>query len=150
MPMHKMQRNRTQTIRGRQYNPDNITAQREVYKATGGKEFFLSYEDPENNILIGFLRLRLPSKKAHRREVNEKTALVRELHVYGPMLPLGRPGEGIGQHSGYGEKLLSWAEELAIKNNKEKILITSGIGVRDYYRRLGYEKEGPYMAKMLI
>jgi len=63
---------------------------------------------------------------------------------------LCEPGEGIGQHSGYGEKLLSWAEELAIENSKEKILITSGIGVRDYYRKLGYEREGPYMAKMLI
>ncbi|MBC7118429.1 MAG: tRNA uridine(34) 5-carboxymethylaminomethyl modification radical SAM/GNAT enzyme Elp3 [Methanobacteriaceae archaeon] len=135
--------------KGASINPDNIKPLKESYKATGGKEFFLSYEDTENNILIGFLRLRLPSKKAHRREINEKTALVRELHVYGPMLPLGEPGKGIGQHSGYGEKLLSWAEELAIKNNKEKILITSGIGVRNYYKRLGYEKEGPYMAKVL-
>lgn len=134
---------------GANINPDNITPLKEVYKATDGKEFFLSYEDPENNILIGFLRLRLPSKKAHRKEINQETALVRELHVYGPMLPLGEPGKGIGQHSGYGEKLLSWAEELAIENGKEKILITSGIGVRDYYRRLGYEKEGPYMAKIL-
>lgn len=134
---------------GANINLDNITPLKEVYKATGGKEFFLSYEDPENDILIGFLRLRLPSKRAHRKEINEETALIRELHVYGPMLPLGEPGKGIGQHSGYGEKLLSWAEELATENNKEKILITSGIGVRDYYRKLGYEKEGPYMAKIL-
>lgn len=55
----------------------------------------------------------------------------------------------IGQHRGYGEELLKFAENIALKRGKNKIVITSGIGVRDYYRNFGYKREGPYMAKIL-
>ncbi|GAB6054909.1 tRNA uridine(34) 5-carboxymethylaminomethyl modification radical SAM/GNAT enzyme Elp3 [Methanobacterium movens] len=120
----------------------------ERYEAAGGQEIFLSFEDPSCDVLAGFLRLRIPSNHAHRREITDKTALVRELHVYGPLIPLGKKENEVGQHRGYGEELLARAEEIAVSEfDKDKILITSGIGVRDYYRKFGYYKEGPYMAK---
>lgn len=122
---------------------------KEKYNATDGKEIFISYEDNKEELLAGFLRLRFPSSKAHRKEVSENTAIVRELHVYGNMLEIGLKGKNIGQHKGFGENLLLEAENEAIKNNKEKILITSGIGARNYYRKFGYQKEGPYMVKKL-
>ena len=56
----------------------------------------------------------------------------------------------IGQHTGFGEKLLKEAEKLAIKKGKDEIAIISGIGTRNYYRKFGYERKGPYMAKKLI
>jgi elongator complex protein 3 len=75
---------------------------------------------------------------------------VRELHVYGSMV---QPGESAGkeqwQHRGYGEELLAHAEETARAAGYEKIAVTSGVGVRDYYRKFGYGREGPYMTKKL-
>ncbi|KZX17372.1 coproporphyrinogen III oxidase [Methanobrevibacter cuticularis] len=130
-------------------NVDDFKLFKEKYSATKGKEIFLSFEDEMEETLAGFLRLRLPSKEAHRKEVDEKTAIVRELHVYGKMIKIGSKGKSAGQHAGFGEKLLSNAEEIAIKNNKDKLLIISGIGARNYYRKFGYEREGPYMAKKL-
>ena len=129
---------------------DEFKLFQEKYLATGGEEIFLSYEDKGQELLAGFLRLRLPSEKAHRKEIDRQTAIVRELHVYGNMLKIGVEGKTPGQHAGFGEKLLSYAEELAIEKGKTKLLITSGIGARNYYRKFGYEKEGPYMAKKLI
>jgi elongator complex protein 3 len=82
--------------------------------------------------------------------VDDKTALIRELHVYGSMVPLGGKRDESWQHRGYGDGLLSQAEKTASEYyDKKKILITSGVGARNYYRKFGYEKEGPYMAKLL-
>ena len=39
------------------------------------------------------------------------------------------------------------AEEIALQNHKNKIVVISGIGARDYYKKLGYEGEGAYMVK---
>ena len=129
---------------------DDFELFQEEYEATDGKEIFISFEDKDEKILAGFLRLRFPSKEAHRKEVTTTTAIVRELHVYGNMLKIGSKGELVGQHTGFGEKLLKAGEKIAIQNNKDKILITSGIGARNYYRKFDYEREGPYMAKKLI
>jgi elongator complex protein 3 len=121
----------------------------EKYLASDGEEIFLSYEDKYEEFLAGFLRLRIPSHNPHRKEVTDKTAIVRELHIYGSLLPLGEKNENIGQHTGYGYNLLSKAEEIAIDKGNDKLLIISGIGARNYYRKFGYEREGPYMAKQL-
>lgn len=134
---------------GTKINPDNIILTEQKYNAVNGEETFLSFEDDEQAILAGFLRLRMPSPKAHRPEVTNQTALIRELHVYGPMQQIGEHNISFGQHIGYGEQLLTRAEEIAKDNGKNKIMVTSGIGVREYYRKFGYEKEGPYMAKKI-
>ena len=128
----------------------DIKPMKEEYDAGMGHEIFLSHEDPLNDILIGFLRLRIPSSIAHRKEVDEKTAIVRELHVYGQMAELGQKKDEIWQHMGYGEDLLVEAEKIALETyDKNKLLIISGVGARNYYRKFGYEREGPYMSKIL-
>lgn len=123
------------------------------YEASGGVEVFISAEDTQNDVLVGLLRLRIPSEKAFRPEIDSKTAIIRELHVYGPQLPVGeKPRDIDTQHLGVGAKLLKKAEEVAYsKYDKRKVLILSGIGVREYYRKLGYwrEKNSPYMMKLL-
>jgi elongator complex protein 3 len=123
------------------------------YEASGGVEVFISAEDTQNDVLVGLLRLRIPSEKAFRPEIDSKTAIIRELHVYGPQLPVGEEPRDIDtQHLGVGAKLLKKAEEVAYsKYDKRKVLILSGIGVREYYRKLGYwrEKNSPYMMKLL-
>ena len=129
---------------------NNIELLRTDYDVTGGHEIFLSIEDVEGDILIGFIRLRIPSKDVFRFEITDSSALIRELHVYGQMQKIGKSNEKLWQHKGYGAQLLEEAERIAKEEyNKNKMLIISGIGVRDYYRKFGYHKDGPYMSKFI-
>jgi elongator complex protein 3 len=134
---------------GEQPEPADIRLKRIDYDASCGREIFLSFEDARKDILIGFTRLRIP-QCPHRPEINGETALIRELHVYGPMVELGEKPLYEWQHRGYGEELIREAEEIAARQfNKKNMIITSGVGVRNYYRRLGYERRGPYMGKTI-
>lgn len=116
------------------------------YEASKGTEFFISAEDFKNKILFGFCRLRFPSQFL-RKEITEDSALIRELHVYGEAAAIGKKGSV--QHHGLGKELLKMAEEIANTYYKNRIVVISGIGVRNYYRKLGYRQEGPYMVKKL-
>ncbi|MDR2707856.1 MAG: tRNA uridine(34) 5-carboxymethylaminomethyl modification radical SAM/GNAT enzyme Elp3, partial [Nitrososphaerota archaeon] len=128
----------------------NIQILTEQYNASEGKEFFISAEDPKNNVLLGYLRLRIPSLKAHRQEITEQpSAIVRELHVYGPLVPVGRHISEAWQHKGYGIRLLEEAETIAKEAGLKKILIISALGTKRYYMRFGYRHDGPYMSKQL-
>ena len=129
---------------------NNIELLRTDYDVVGGHEIFLSIEDVENDILIGFTRLRIPSNRVFRKEITSSSSLIRELHVYGQMQKIGKNDDNLWQHKGYGAQLLEEAEKIAKDEyNKNKMLIISGIGVRDYYRKFGYYKDGPYMSKFI-
>lgn len=122
---------------------------REDYTSSGGNEVFLSFDDSLDRI-YGFLRLRKPSSKTHRREVTENTCIVRELHIYGKSLKIGQREEGQIQHSGLGRKLMNEAEKISKEEfDANKILVISAVGTREYYRKIGYVADGPYMAKRL-
>ncbi|MBI4980302.1 tRNA uridine(34) 5-carboxymethylaminomethyl modification radical SAM/GNAT enzyme Elp3 [Candidatus Woesearchaeota archaeon] len=116
------------------------------YTASQGKEFFISAEDTEKNLLIGFIRMRFPSQVL-RPEITKNSALIRELHVYGTATGIG--DEGKVQHRGWGKKLMQKAEEIAKRAGKDKMVVISGVGAREYYRKLGYKLEGVYMVKKL-
>ena len=133
----------------REYTLDDFELFKETYTACAGEENFLSIEDINEESIAGFLRLRFPSKNHFREEIDDKTALVRELHVYGNMIKIGDKNPKIGQHTGFGEKLLKEAENIAVEKGSEEMAIISGIGSRNYYRKFGYEKVGPYMIKSL-
>jgi len=139
-------------------NP-NYKFQIKKYQASGGTEYFLSYESKDRKVLYAFLRLRLPichsefiSESPLYKELPElkNAALIRELHTYGQLIPLGKSGKV--QHSGLGKKLMREAEKILKQvqdDNIKKIAIISGIGVRQYYQKLGYELEGTYMVKKI-
>lgn len=132
--------------------PDQVELIRRDYTANGGWETFLSYEDPKQDILIGLLRLRLCSERTtYRPELTaQRTSLVRELHVYGSVVPLHSRDPRKFQHQGFGTLLMEEAERIARdEHGSEKISVISGVGVRNYYAKLGYELDGPYMSKML-
>jgi elongator complex protein 3 len=114
-----------------------------VYKASGGTEVFLSYEVPSIDSLIGYARLRLPGTGS------EDCALLRELHVYGQMVPIDEKGGRHWQHRGFGEKLLVECERKAAAEGYRKMMVTSGVGARNYYRKFGYERDGLYMSKLV-
>jgi len=121
------------------------------YAASEGEVIFVSAEDVENDVLIGYLRLRVPSEKAHRPEVKAKAcSIVRELHVYGPMVPVGKRLVKAWQHKGFGGVLLGEAERISReKFGLGKVLVISALGTKQYYMRFGYGYDGVYMSKML-
>ncbi len=121
----------------------------EEYTAAGGKEYFVSFEDEGTDILAGFARLRIPSNTAHRPEM-AKSAIIRELRTVSQLLPLSMRGDDSWQHRGLGESLVGRCTELASENGLERLLVMSGVGAREYYRKLGFERVGPYMGKSLL
>ena len=142
-----------------QYNPkEKIYLFRKNYNASDGKEIFLSYENKDRTKLFSFLRLRIPSSAFREMAENcslpflpvlRKAAIVRELHTYGPMLALGEK-KLAPQHQGLGKKLINEAEKISKKEfNIKKIAVISGIGVRNYYKKLGYKLRETYMVKNL-
>jgi elongator complex protein 3 len=159
----KQQGGRCQCIRcrevGHRLMVDNVAPEIEkiqvrsfCYDASEGKEAFISAEDWDNKVLLGYLRLRVPSAKAHRPEVTATaSAIVRELHVYGPLVPVGKHSAGAWQHKGFGADLLKEAERMAREDfGLKKLLVISALGTRRYYMRLGYERDGVYVSKKLV
>ena len=129
--------------------PRNVEMDTLTYEAAGGVEQFISFEDFERDLLVGFCRLRFPHDPV-RRELDD-AALVRELHVYGNEVGVGTEGEdGDYQHEGYGRRLLAAAERRTREAGYSKLSVISGIGVREYYReKLDYYQDGPYVSKAL-
>jgi elongator complex protein 3 len=115
----------------------NVIIKIRKYLASEGKEYFISVEDANEELLLGFCRLR----------IFEGNAGIRELHVYGAATGIGE--KGLIQHKGFGKKLLSEAERIVKEEGIKKVTVISGIGVKDYYQRLGYKKEGVYVVKFL-
>lgn len=126
--------------------PENPELVERVYDASGGEEYFLSFEDTEADIILGFTRLRAPPE-SHREEIDDDTLLVRQLKVMGSATSLGDDGDV--QHQGFGTRLMEKAEEKAREVGRNKVVVISAVGTREYYRKFGYEQEGPYMVKYL-
>jgi elongator complex protein 3 len=118
------------------------------YDCSGGTEHFI--QASAGDALIGFARLRFPGSP-WRPEL-EGTALLRELHVYGAVVPVGGAAAETAewQHRSFGNHLLMRAEETAREEGFSDVAVMSGIGVRPYYRRHGYVRAGPYMKKRVL
>ncbi len=111
------------------------------YKSSGADEYFISFDSLDNKTLYGFCRLRIDPKS------KISPAIIRELHVYGQLVPIG--GEKKVQHSGLGKKLVAEAEKITKNNKLNKLAVISGVGVRKYYEKLGYKLSQTYMVKKL-
>jgi ELP3 family radical SAM enzyme/protein acetyltransferase len=141
-------------VRGQSFNPVDIQVTVSAFPASGGREYFLSAIIPGSPrpILLGFLRLRLSDALANGSLIPElagRTAMIRELHVYGSLKAVGTDGPTGAQHLGIGRRLLQAAEEIAVGHGYEQMAVISGIGVRGYYQKNGYELRGSYMMKSL-
>jgi len=122
------------------------------YEAAEGREIFLSFED-EKETLFGLLRLRIQSKPipALEQGLNGNIALVRELHVFGPEVPLSEQITEAAQHKGLGKALLREAERIALDEFQAgRIIVLSGTGAKEYYRtEFDYLSQGDYLVKNL-
>jgi len=124
----------------------NINIKIIEYEASDGKEYFIEAEDTEEDVLIGYCRLRFPSQFL-RPEITEDSALIRELHVYSLAVSIGKTSEDSLQHRGIGKKLMQKAEEIVKQKGKNKIVVIAGVGAKQYFEKLGYNHDGPYMSK---
>jgi len=126
-------------LTNRSMNADDLVLRRTDYGASGGSETFLSLEHTDGATLVGYLRMRSC----------EAGTFLRELKVFGEVVPFGEPPGDKWQHQGYGRKLVLECERIASEELDADLLkVTSGVGARDYYRRLGYVLEEPYMVKV--
>ena len=128
----------------------SITCTRHQYTASNGCEIFLSLEDKTRDVLIGYLRLRgivLP----HRYELQkEPCMIIRELKILGRELSLGERTSESLQHRGYGKELIREAERICFEEfDKKRLFVLSGVGVKRYYRVLGFIDDGIYLSKSL-
>jgi ELP3 family radical SAM enzyme/protein acetyltransferase len=138
------------------------------YLSSGGDEYFLSIESgnhkdsfymndrwyyknkEEPGIIYGFLRLRICNKENYLKNKYfpelEGCGLIRELHVYGQVAS-SRNTDEKAQHLGLGKILMRKAQKIAYYNNCNKLAVISGVGVRNYYKKLGYKLVNTYMIK---
>jgi len=144
------------------------------YETAGGKEYFITFEDPKRIAVYGFLRLRIPdmmndmdfplvgeaglsiedmiktNTELYRLMPEiQNAAFVRELHVYGQLVKIGKKNELETQHKGFGKRLMQAAEDIVKEHGMKKVAVISGVGVRGYYEKIGYKKQGTYMVKTL-
>lgn len=146
---------RCSEIKDRHFRSNMVFTKTKIYEASGGLEYFISKQTiiEGERYIIGFVRLRC-SKDAGMGflPVLKDSALIRELHVYGNLNSTKEDinnSKSNSQHKGYGKDLMKTAEKIASDNGFKKICVISGVGVRNYYRKLGYELEEGYMTKKL-
>jgi len=145
---------RHRELKDKKNNPQNAVLRVCEYDASGGMEYFLTFEDPDDRTIFSLLRLRLPSKDVSD-EVYEVLpeirwgAMIREIHTFGDQVKIGESGGDFGQHIGFGKRLIARAEEISREHGYEKIFVIAGVGVRPYYEKRGYQRVGEYMGKEL-
>lgn len=133
---------------------DKVVLNRIDYNASAGHEVFLSYENEDKSVILGFLRLRHttnPLIEQLKTKDERGVALVRELHVYGQAVDVGqKTSSDKYQHKGFGLCMLNEAENI-VKNEFgiNSLSVISAVGTREYYRKFGYHQNGPYMTKEL-
>ena len=144
---------RCREIRERDFDEKDLVLKKQEYLASGGKEFFLSFEDAKNDKIISLLRLRIPSqifsREKHFIPALQDASIIREVHTFGIEENIGQRKEN-SQHKGLGKRLLEEAEKISREMGIKKIAVIAGVGVRGYYEKLGYRLEGEYMVKGLV
>ena len=129
-------------------DPGDLESRELGYDASGGRETFLSFEDPGTDTIAGFLRLRFPSDET---DGGLDDPVIRELKVLGPELSVGESPRttSVFQHRGLGRALVARAESAATAAGFDRLAVLSAVGTREYYRRLGFGPSGPHMAKRI-
>jgi len=138
---------RCREIKDNKFNHLDVKLNIMTYDASNGTEYYISYET--HKFLIGFIRLRINYNPEKQLDILQNAALIRELHVYSTVLNVGNNEEYSSQHKGYGKSLIKEAEKIALDNHYHKIAIIAGTGVRNYYKKLGYNLENTFMIKYI-
>ncbi|MFQ5436424.1 MAG: elongator complex protein 3, partial [Anaerolineae bacterium] len=142
---------RCREVRREKLSIDNCQLTIVNYETDATLEHFLQFVTEDDRI-AGFLRLSLPNPQTPCPIPQlAGHAMIREVHVYGPALPIGEESDGEAQHMGLGTRLVNRAKAMAREAGYDKIAVISAIGTRAYYRKLGFELDvdGLYMTAVL-
>jgi len=141
---------RCREVRGEKLEIERLKLEIKRFETDATQEYFLSYE--AQGKLAGFLRLSLPNADAPSEEMLEElhgSAMIREVHVYGPALEIGAASEGQAQHIGLGTRLMEEATRIAHEAGFKRLAVISAIGTREYYRKHRFQLGELYMGRML-
>ena len=140
---------RAREVRNKKIDIKNSKVWVKKYRASNGTEFFISLENEDQTVLYGFVRLRFNDNNeyVYFDVLKGKCAFIREIHVYGDVVPVGANHQGVSQHLGIGKFLIYIAEEIAVKHGHEYMAIIAGVGTREYYIKCGYQYRDTYMVK---
>ena len=129
---------------------DEISLNTIYYEASKSEEVFISLIEEKYDAIIGYLRLR-NIDISHRSELDKNPCMIiRELKVVGRELPIGKKSKKGIQHSGYGQELIDEAIRICLEEfDKKHLFVLSGVGVKEYYRKLGFKDDGFYLCKMI-
>ncbi len=138
---------RAREIRDLEIVSSDLSLETTEYDTAIGREQFLEFVTAEDRI-AGFLRLSLPAEPVPIPEIRD-SAMIREVHVYGGLVGLGRRRQGLPQHLGLGRRLVAEAERRAAAAGYPNLAVISSVGTREYYRRLGFQDGSLYQTKPL-
>jgi elongator complex protein 3 len=128
---------RAREIRGQQLTEDELMVKQTPYETSVSKEIFIEYVTKDEDKIAGFLRLSLPTGPNFIAEI-DTAAIIREVHVYGQAVGIGKRSDGKAQHLGLGTKMIELAKKIAAKEGFTKLAVISAIGTREYYRQRGF------------
>lgn len=130
---------RAREVRSREIDPEKLVLKETSYQTSISTELFLEYVFPDQGqeLIAGFLRLSLPKIASFIPELKD-AAVIREVHVYGQAVGIGRRDEGKAQHLGLGTKLIERAKAVAAQHHFARLAVISAIGTREYYRGRGF------------
>lgn len=140
---------RSREIKNRKVTFEEMKLKIEAFETVISKELFLQFVTKEDNKICGFLRLSLPKATQNNGkhpfiEELDGCAMIREVHVYGNVVDVGKSEEGKAQHLGLGTILTEKSKEIAKKEGYEKLAVISAIGTRDYYTKRGFVLDKMY------
>ena len=141
-------------IRSREIRDENVTMddlEEEIikYSTSVSTEYFISYKTKKDDKICGFLRLSIPKRRENFIDELSYSSIIREVHVYGQVVGIGKKDRGRSQHLGLGKRMINTAEDISKRNGFKFISVISAIGTRKYYEKLGFKKEELYMKKDL-
>ena len=138
---------RSREIRNEKVSIDDLEEEIIRYSTSVSTEYFISYKTKKYDKICGFLRLSIPKKRENFIYELSNSSVIREVHVYGVVVGIGKKNDGKSQHLGLGKRMIQIAEDISKENSFEYISVISAVGTRGYYEKLGFKKEGLYMKK---
>jgi elongator complex protein 3 len=139
---------RCREVRGEEVQGDALALDMLTYGTDHSREVFLTAVTPADR-LAGFIRLSLPNEHDAPIEEIRGHALIRQLQVHGPALPLGDEAQGHAQHVGIGAWLIDETKAVARQAGFAKLSVIAAVGTRPYYLRHGFEPGPLYMTAAL-
>ena len=142
----KIQDIRSREIKNESITWNDIELETIKYDTSVSREYFISYKTKETDRICSFLRLSIPKKQTYIDEL-KNSSIIREVHVYGNVVDIGKDSSGESQHLGLGKKMIEIAQDISKKEGLKKISVISAIGTKEYYKKRGFSNNTLYMFK---